>query len=202
MEHKEQLNHRLITETFELKFDDGPESLRLRENSIDFGEHNPAVLLSSNERELVRWLISPLSEPRLAKTIKARSYIIDKSVRISDVFKSLQDKLESTPVSGHLISVGQGSGQSYGMLYENSDYEREIFAYNGIEEIDSSPKKMNKDKRKEPFEDLLFLIRNGVDNERHTTNRKKILAGSTAVSITIGTAATVYVLKHMKRKET
>lgn len=201
MKHIEHQFEQPLSEKFELDFGAGPEVMTLTGNSLDFGEHKPAVLLTDIERELVRWLISPLNEPRLAKTIKSQSSILDKSVKINYVFESIREKFKVTPLSEHLITVGHGSGQWYGLLYKDSDDKRSIFAYNGIEEVDSSRKKINKEKRKEPFEDLLFLIENGIENERHTTNRKKILAGSAAVSITIGTAATVYVLRHVNSKE-
>jgi hypothetical protein len=201
MKHIEYLSEQPLSEKFELDFGAGPEFITLRGNSLDFGEHKPAVLLTDVEGELVRWLASPLNEPRLAKTVKSQSNILDKRVKINEVFESIREKFKVTPLAEHLITVGHGSGQWYGLLYKDSDDERAIFAHNGIDEVDSSRKKLNKEKRKEPFEDLLFLIENGIENERHTTNRKKILAGSAVVSITIGTAATVYVLRHVKLKE-
>jgi hypothetical protein len=198
MEKRDYSLEETLSEQFLINFGDGPEQLTLRGNSLDFGENKPAVLLSIHERELVQKLVHPLSEPRLAKTIKSRSEVLDRSVRVNDVFNSLKEKLISTPVAEHLISVGHGSGQWYSILFEDSDDERVVFANNGIHEIDATGKSINREKRKEPFYDLLYLLENGVENERHTTNRKKILAGSAAVSITIGTAATVYVLKHIK----
>lgn len=160
----------------------------------------PSVMLSVHEQAFLVELMHPVGEPRLAVQMAKNNEDLNKPVDISVVHQQVKEKLAPTVLDGHLIRLGQGKSTWYGMLREDSDQARLEFARDGMDSVDSTTRKaLIKQRRKQPFLDLIELINEGEDESRFTRNKKLIRAGAATVAITIGSAATVYVIKHKKK---
>jgi hypothetical protein len=158
-----------------------------------------SVMLSTHEQAFLAALTHPIGEPRLALQMSKSNEDLRKPVDISTVYTQVKAKLASTVLQGHLIRVGQGKSTWYGMLADDSDEARLEFARDGIDSVNSAKKiELLQQRRRQPFMDLIDLVNEGEDNSKFTRNKKLVGAGAATVAISIGSAATVYVIKHRK----
>jgi hypothetical protein len=175
----------------------GVEAVLLR-HSLDIPGH-ASVMLSVHEQAFLAELTHPLGEPRLAVQLAKNNENLRKPVDISSIYTQVKSKLASTVLDGHLIRVGQGKSTWYGMLADDSDEARLDFAQDGIDSVNSVKKiELLQQRRRQPFMDLIDFVSNGEEDPKFTRNKKLISAGAATVAITIGSAATVYVIKHRK----
>ncbi len=162
-----------------------------------------SVILPVHSRDMLIGLSTPLGRPMLASHLSDRIETLKKPVNVNKVYADLQERFEGTPLDGHLVSLRPETGGRstwYGMVDEVSDEALLAFANEGERIVRDSKTKKGKslDRRLAPFVSLRESIDNPELADEIEASHHLGIAFVTAGILTLGTVATIALMKRAK----
>ncbi len=163
-----------------------------------------SVSVPEKSRDRLLGLTAPRGTPKLATHLSDKFESLTKPTKVNDVFSDLQERLSGTALEGHLIQLKSKTGGRstwYGVVDELTDEALLAFSEEGERIVRSSNVRTgrNLNRRLEPFLALRDSILHPEITEEIENDRHMGVAIKTAGILSLGTIATIALMRKTRR---